>query len=1232
MAAQAILRLQRSHGNAFVQRLIQTQTPNTLQRKTATQPNQGVGAQAVKPALPSPASAEATGGLQTARPAVEKAGAPQSPGRDARYQGVIERLEKTARNNKAHEPAAKKVADARAASIAPANDRRSRAQANQVEVMDRQEAKKPKTDDFLSMLRAEIARIAPRNMDETEKFKKEGKAAELKGALTSRVEQRKDAATQNIEGATEATPDPNSVAPKEVTPMPPEPGDAPSPDLHSQDVLPQPKPDAQVSVEANKKKADKLMAENDIDEAQLRKANEPQFSAALDAKKGLEAHVAQVPGTYRREEQAYLKNAGTQLSGEAKGATAAMLSTRSGSKGKVKGRQLEAKRREEEERKKVADKIQGIYAETRKRVEDKLSGLDKEVNASFDRGEKAAREHFESFVDRRMADYKFNRYLIRLGGPLLWAKDKLFGLPEEVNRFYEEGRDRYLREMDVVITGIANTVESRLKEAKSEIAGGRRKIRDYVESLPKDLQQAGRQAEREVSARFDELAQSVDDKKKDLAQSLAKRYVEARNSLDERIKELKAENGGLVNKFIDKLKDVIQILANFKARISSLLRKSADVIRQIVKDPIGFLRNLTAAVKQGFNQFARNILKHLQSGLMGWLFGAFAGAGIQSPSGFSVKALFGLVLQVLGVTREHVRAKLVKKLGARNAARIEQAWSLVSAMIGGSIVGLWGQAKGYLGDFKEMVVSEIRNWVIIQIVKAAILWLISLLNPASALVRAIIAIYNVVMFFIERMNQIRRLVQAIVESVTSIVAGNIGAAANWIEQAMGRSVPVILGFLANLLGLTGITQKIQSIIRKVQRPVDMAIDKVITKVVSKLKPLLTKAKAGAKNLGKKGKEAITSVFQWWKIKQRFRGQDGQTHTVYFKDRSAGSDLMVASDPLTVSDFLLRKRKAVGKIQDGEVKQEQLRTLDEAESLNKQVENSKIALIKADTGSKTVKQSKPEQENQVLYNQLSQLVDKLAAKLKLLYVTSETDFPTIVLPPFSDNVKAHGIKAEFLRKEGLPDGAPANAHKGRLGGWDTITKHKLSDEAKWVKMHLLSERLGGKATDSNLTPARGSETNLKFYSDMERHAIKMIESNSEKIIWYEVNVTYHPPPYEKYINHIDAKWGTYKKQGSSWTRGTQSNHAFSQNPAPPELSNMPEPVDFNSAGRDKMERIVNNERFARAIFDERKDGKFGGVVNFMARMRKRSVADSATFQTRMNLIVNAVAERKVIFDR
>ena len=43
-----------------------------------------------------------------------------------------------------------------------------------------QEAKKPAKDDFLSMLRKALDAIAPKNMKETEKFKKEGKAGQLK--------------------------------------------------------------------------------------------------------------------------------------------------------------------------------------------------------------------------------------------------------------------------------------------------------------------------------------------------------------------------------------------------------------------------------------------------------------------------------------------------------------------------------------------------------------------------------------------------------------------------------------------------------------------------------------------------------------------------------------------------------------------------------------------------------------------------------------------------------------------------------------------------------------------------------------------------------------------------------------------------------------------------------------------------------------------------------------------
>jgi hypothetical protein len=908
-AAQTLIRLQQSHGNAFVQNLIQNQiaaaapspakqpapaapvrpmaeaertapgrsiqsqeeaktdegaaaqamtsdlttaadhenavAPSTAQATTAGTPSDERSAVKARPsAAPEAAEAKAETAPAAETPAEKVAAEAPSPATDARFQGVMQRLEKTARQTKAHKPASKKVAEARAASAPPDNDRSSRAQANQVEVMDQQEAQKPKTDDFLSMLRAEIARIAPKNMEETEKFKKEGKAAQLKGTLTGQVSQRKDAATQNIKGAAEAKPDSDSVPKKEEIPIPKEPSEAPPPDLHAEDTLPQPKSDAEVSVEGNKKKADQIMAENDVDEEQLKKANEPQFDAALDSKKELEAHADKLPETYRQEEQALLKDAKAKISEDEKDAKGDMKSKRIGAKDKVKSRQEEAKKKEEEERKKVADKIQGMYDQTKKKVEDKLNGLDKEVNAIFDSGEKTARERFESYVDRRMSDYKWDRYIDRIGGSLLWAKDKLFGMPDEVNRFYEEGRDLYLKDMDAVLVRISQTVETRLKEAKTEIAHGKKEIRAYVESLPKDLQKAGQEAEKNISSKFDELQEGVDAKKNDLAQNLARRYQESRDKLDERIKELQAENKGLVDGFIAKIKEIIEILRNFKERIGGMLRKAGGVLRKIIKDPIGFLGKLLDAVKQGFDQFSKNILTHLKAGLTGWLFGALASAGIEIPSEFNLKAIFGLVMQILGVTKDRIRAKVVKLIGAKNVERIEKAWEWVSKLISEGPAGLWEKIKEYLGNLKEMVMGGIRDWVVTQVVKQAVLWVISLFNPASALLKAIQAIYGVIMFFVERIDQILQLVESVIESVAKIVGGQIGEAANWIEKAMGRTVPLIISFLANLLGLTGVSEKIKSIIAGIQQKVDKAIDKVIAKIVGALGKLFRGGKGG----------------------------------------------------------------------------------------------------------------------------------------------------------------------------------------------------------------------------------------------------------------------------------------------------------------------------------------------------------------------------------------------------
>src|SRR5204863_2994115 len=101
---------------------------------------------------------------------------------------------------------------------------------------------------------------------------------------------------------------------------------------------------------------------------------------------------------------------------------------------------------------------------------------------------------FEDYVEQRMDAYKFDRYLSTPGGSLLWAKDKLFGMPEEVNVFYEAGRNLYIAKMDAVLDNIASLVETGLTEAKALIAQGKQEIQEYVNGLSPALREVGEKA------------------------------------------------------------------------------------------------------------------------------------------------------------------------------------------------------------------------------------------------------------------------------------------------------------------------------------------------------------------------------------------------------------------------------------------------------------------------------------------------------------------------------------------------------------------------------------------------------------------------------------------------------------------------------------------------------------------------------------------------------------------
>ncbi len=443
--------------------------------------------------------------------------------------------------------------------------------------------------------------------------------------------------------------------------------------------------------------------------------------------------------------------------------------------------------------------------------------------------------------------------------------------------------------MDGVIDEVATVVETGLNEAMELIAEGRRQVQEYVASLPADLQNVGQQAADRIQAQFDSLKESVDAKRDQLIDSLAQKYTDNLKAVDARIEEMKAANRGLVDAALDAIKAVIETIIKLKNMLLGVLARAAGVIGKIIKDPIGFVGNLVAGVAMGLQNFIANLGSHLQKGLMEWLFGAMAEAGIQMPATFDLKGILSLVLQVLGLTYANIRARAVRILGEEMVSRLEQVAEIFMILVTQGPAGLWQYIKDKVGDLKTMVVEGIKSFVMEKIIIAGITWIVSLLNPASAFIKACKAIYDIIMFFVTRGSQIMALVNAVLDSVEAIASGAIGGAAAAVENALARGIPVVIGFLASLLGLGGISQKIRSIIERIQAPVNAAIDWVINKAVA-----IVKKTGQLLGIGKQDKEDETAVVAMEGVVKQSFTMDTQGHTLTAKAEGESLSIKVAS--------------------------------------------------------------------------------------------------------------------------------------------------------------------------------------------------------------------------------------------------------------------------------------------------------------------------------------------------
>lgn len=755
-----------------------------------------------------------------------------TPETDSNFQAVSEKIALQGEKTQKHESSRRATQKAENASVEPQNKKRSLAEVKQVDKIESKETPTFDTSSFVDMLMAKIIAITPKSEEEADEFKDNNKVHEVKSVTSGQIQQKKTTSVGPLESATKETPKESGIQSKVVTPLGKAPIGPKPKDLGIEQGMPKKKTTEEVEqpIQQNSQELEQQFKENEITDEQLSKSNEPAFMNALETKNTAQEDSKNAPQQLRTEEDQSLLATKSGAKQQGKEDLLSMHQDRANVLTNVQGEQENASSSYTAEEASVATKINGIYQSTKTEVEGILSRLDSRVSQLFDQGAAQAQQRFESYIAKEMAAYKAERYEGAVVGSITWMYDAMAGLPDEVNLFFVKGRHLYIETMQQTIQAIADLVAQELTTAKQRVQAGRQEVADYVESLPDNLKKVGRKTAAAINRDFDELNSKVDAKQEELINSLAQKYVENVAAVDSRIEEMKAANRGLVDIALDSVSGVIGTILEVKNALIGILSAAVEAIGAIIMDPIGFLSNLISGVGQGISNFMTKIDDYLTTGFVEWLTGAMSGAGIEMPEDiFSLEGIFSITTQALGMTWDFIRDRAVGVLGEKAVGTIEESFEVFQVLRTEGMGGAWEYLKEQFGDLQETIMGSITGMLISEVVEAGVKYLLALLTPAGAFVKAAMMIVDIAEFFIRQGSQLMELVDAFVQSISAISTGAVGKVAEMIERALSLSVPLLIGMFTSLLGLGDLAEKVQKIFKKIKGKITGAIDGFIEK-------------------------------------------------------------------------------------------------------------------------------------------------------------------------------------------------------------------------------------------------------------------------------------------------------------------------------------------------------------------------------------------------------------------
>jgi hypothetical protein len=1049
--------------------------------------------------------------------------------KDAEFKDLNSTLNSNAKKQQAHEPAENKASEALKSSVSPINERLSKAKAVKVEKM--ATLPKPKTikaEDLKNAILKEVDRLLKEKEQEAndtgEKPKiKEQEIKEVKQANNKDIQSKKTASVGEVEQTHKQAPDENAIEKRESIDVITEDAGPSKKIGETEKAVAKPIADERITLENESGKIDEKMAENDVDETQLEESNEEKFTGSLEEKRGSQSEAAKVKDDYRKIEDEKLAKDKKAAQYTVSSNVEKIHEVRKGEFGNVDTVKGSTKSADELKRKEISDKIEKLYTDAEKSVTDKLAALETSVSEEFDSIMQTANTHFKDNVNNALDD-EFTWE---------WAAKNLdrADYNRRVKKVFVKESDKYKQELSDALNPLTTKIANTLNSIVDEIQAAKNTVIVFVNGLGPALAEIGVQSAKGVLEKFSSLEESVNEKQNALTNNLAKKYADGVIGLEEEFKKIMDSRKSWLEKALDAIIDAIKEIVNLFIDLKKALERAAEYGKRIIKAPLKFFGNLVKGASAGFNNFVKNIGKHLLQGALEWVTGEMGEAGIQLPEKFDFKGILSIILQILGISINNIKEIAKKVIGAKYVALLEKGADLgvkagdkilqiFTIIKKEGIAGLWEFIKEQFNDLKEKMMEEAKSFVITTIVEVAVIKVVSMLIPGAGFISAVKSLIDFLRTLFAKARQIVNIITGIIDTFGEILAGNVAKVSSMVENVLAKFLGLAITFLAAILGLGKIGKKINDII---QKKIKDPINKAITKMMEKLKTLMTKLgifkfldkiedkiKKGKdwvddkkEKIKDKAKEALNKLKGFLKnLTNKYTDESGETHTLKFKD----TELYRESVSKTLGNYLNEVRTEINEITNADEKKKHAASVNKAFGFHRKIVDLIGETVKQTSGKYTgADKGFSPAEGEKLRGYLQEI----AAILRTLPLKSKKKVIPKTKINYTDGV-ADGIHAtaSLISLDSDEAGSQPAGNNSPLsqGIIDIVLTKK--DNHNLVRGHLINHELYGTGVGTkNLAPIP-KRANSKMLNNFEKDAKNLVHSNS--VISLDVTMNYGEP--------------------------------------------------------------------------------------------------------------------------